>query len=235
VLLIGLWKKKFKLRHVFVFPLVYLLSLLPALLAGRSLGSALAIYLNQANQYSDRLTFNAPNIYQFLPFGGLDMQPAYMSILKFIPGVDPEQWSEWYTPDTIRYLLEALIPYAGMLVFCLVFYLFQRRNRIEMEQIWRLSLAFTLLMPLVLPKMHDRYFALAEIFSILYAIRYTKRWYVPVLVVFASFVSYMPFLARERPVDLRIAAAMMAVATGSVLYDLFGEYRADENRKLKAS
>jgi len=114
----------------------------------------------------------------------------------------------------------------------LLFYLFNRRKQLNMDHVWRLSLAFTLLLPTILPKMHDRYFALAEMFSILYAIRYPKRWYVPVLVIFASFEGYMPFLARERPVDMRIAAAMMVAATGLVLYDLISELRGSE-KELK--
>jgi len=234
VILLGLWGKKIKLRHALVFPAVYLISILPALLAGRSLISALSIYLHQAGQYNERLTYNAPNIYQFMPFGELSNQPAYTPILKFIPGVNGEQWNEWYTPDTIRYLLAALVPYAGMLALCLVFYLYNRRKKIGMGHIWELSLAFTLLLPLVLPKMHDRYFTLAEIFAILYALQYPKRWYVPVLVIFSSFMAYMPFLARERPVDMRLAAAMMIAAMGVVLYYLIRSLREKEELKMES-
>jgi hypothetical protein len=55
---------------------------------------------------------------------------------------------------------------------------------------------------------------------VLYALRYPKRWFVPVLVVGASFVSYMPFLTAERPVDLRVAALMMIAAAGVVMWDV---------------
>ncbi|MCL2810750.1 MAG: hypothetical protein FWD25_02550 [Clostridia bacterium] len=234
IVLLGLWGKKLKLRHALVFPAVYLISILPALIAGRSLISALSIYLRQAGQYNDRLTWNAPNIYQFMPFGELSNQPAYTPILKFIPGIDPTQWSEWYPPETIRYLQAALLPYAGMLVLCLLFYLYNRRKQIGMGHIWELSLAFTLLMPLVLPKMHDRYFLLAEIFAVLYAVRYPKRWYVPVLIIFSSFMGYMPFLARERPMDMRLAAAMMIAAMGIVLYHLIRSLREQKELKMES-
>jgi hypothetical protein len=146
--------------------------------------------------------------------------------LKHIPGVNAESWGVWYTPETVKYLLMALVPYAGMLLLGLLYYLFNRRKSLGMDQIWRLSLLSALLIPLVLPKMHDRYFALAEMFALLYAVRYPKRWYVPVLVCFASFESYMPFLARERPIDMRLAAAMMIAATGVVLADIVRELRA---------
>ncbi|MDR3050790.1 MAG: hypothetical protein LBU67_03610 [Oscillospiraceae bacterium] len=226
LVLFGLWQKKYKLRHLLVFPLSYLVIILPALLAGRSLISALTIYLRQATQYNERLTYNAPNIYQFFPFGEVSMQHSYTSILKFIPGVNAELWGEWWTKDTVRYLLAALVPYAGMLVLALVYYLYRGRKHVRLPHVWRLCLAFTLLMPLVLPKMHDRYFTLAEIFAILYAVRYPKRWFIPVLVVGASFEGYMPFLARERPLDMRIAAAMMIAAMGVVLWDIIRDMRA---------
>ncbi len=225
IVLLALWGKKYKLRHALVFVGVYLISLAPALLCGRSLVSALSIYIRQTGQYNDRLTFNAANIYQFMPFGELGSQPVYMAILKYIPGVSPTQVNEWYTLETIKYLLSALVPYAGILVLGAVYYLFNRRKWVNMNQIWRLSLAFTLLIPMVLPKMHDRYFALAELFAVLYAIRYPKRWYIPVMVTFSSFMSYLPFLARERPLDLRIAATIMVAATGLVLYDVMHELR----------
>lgn len=222
MVLFGLLHKKYKLRHALVFVAVYLLTVLPALLAGRGLMSALTIYMRQAAQYNDRLTQNAPNIYQFFPGGMLGHRPEWYSVLQFIPGVDRSVWSsEWYTLQSVGRLLTALAPYAIMLVLALIFYLWKRRRYVTMEQVWRLSLAFALLMPLVLPKMHDRYFYLAEIFSVLYALRYPKRWFVPVLVVWASFSGFMPFLMREAPVDMRIAALMMVTAMGVVLLDLF--------------
>ncbi len=226
MVLFGLLHKKYKPRHALVFIVTYMLIITPALLMGRSLVSALSIYFRQAAQYNDRLTYNAPNMYQFMPFGEVSMQHDYRSILQYFTQIDPATWGEWWTPDTVRYLQASLVPYAAMLVLALVFYLFNNRKYIKLEHVWMIAMAFTLLIPLVLPKMHDRYFMLAEIFAILYAVRYPKRWFIPVLVIWASFESYMPFIARERPLDMRIAAVMMMAAMGVVLWDMIRAMRA---------
>ncbi len=238
MVLFGLLHGKYKLRHAWVFPAVYLLLLLPALLAGRGLVSALTIYARQTAQYSYRLTMNAPNIYQFLPSGMVGNRPEWFAVLRYIPGVDPEIWSEWFTLKSISRLLSALVPFAGALVASLLFYLYKRRKYIALEQVWRLSLLSVLVLPLVLPKMHDRYFYLADVFAVLYALRYPKRWYVPVLVAGASFASYMPYLTTEKPIDLRIAALMMLAAAVIVWLDLAHALRearaADRERPPEA-
>jgi Gpi18-like mannosyltransferase len=226
MVLFALLKGKYKLRHLLIFPAVYLLLLAPALLAGRGLVSALSIYLRQTNQYGYRLTLGAPNIYQFWPGGMASYRPEWHTILSYLPDANPEAWNGWFTLQSAGMLNSALVPFAGAVVLSFVLYLHSRRKYIAQEQVWRLALAFALLLPLVLPKMHDRYFFLAEMFAVLYAVRYPKRWYVAALVCFGSFQSYMPFLARERPVDMRIAAAMIIAAMVVVLMDLVKEMRA---------
>ena len=76
-----------------------------------------------------------------------------------------------------------------------------------------------------MPKIHDRYFFLADMLSILYAARYRDRRFMPLLVVSASLMSYMPFITRQRPVDMRILALMMLTALVIVSRDLLGRMR----------
>ncbi|MFR6027375.1 MAG: hypothetical protein ACLUMK_12840 [Christensenellales bacterium] len=45
--------------------------------------------------------------------------------------------------------------------------------------------------------MHDRYFFLADMLSVLYAARYRDRRFMPLLVVSASLMSYMPFITAS--------------------------------------
>ena len=45
-----------------------------------------------------------------------------------------------------------------------------------------------------------------------YAARYRDRRFMPLLVVSASLMSYMPFITRQRPADMRILALMMLAA-----------------------
>ena len=64
-----LWlARRVKFWELWIFPGVYILTILPALLLGKPLQDILGIYFNQASQYP-RLTLNAPSVYQFVPYG----------------------------------------------------------------------------------------------------------------------------------------------------------------------
>lgn len=224
MVLFGLYFKKYKIRHALVFPVVYLLMILPALLMGRSLISTLMIYLNQASQYNSRLTYNAPNIYQLFP----DVEVGYTNewnLLKYIPGTESTDLDWMYTLDMMRGISQALIPFAAVIVVAVIYYLFQNRKYLDYSMVWMLVLLSTLLLPMILPKMHERYFALADMFAILYGLRYRKRFYVPVLVISSSFFSYYPFLFRFKHIDTRLVALLMIAATLIVLWDLFQAIR----------
>ena len=85
-----------------------------------------------------------------------------------------------------------------------------------------------LFLPLVLPKMHDRYFYLADMLCLLYGVRYPRRAAVPMLVIGASFASYMPFLTRARGVPMLVAAVMNIAALALITRDILGDLRAQQ-------
>ena len=63
VVLLALIHKKYKLRHAAVFFAAYIVTMLPALLAGRPFMDALSVYANQSlGQYNDRLTYSLKRI-----------------------------------------------------------------------------------------------------------------------------------------------------------------------------
>lgn len=64
IFLIPLWcafwfTGRVKFRHLLLFPVGYLATILPALALGRPLSTILSVYLNQMGEYSSRLTLNA--------------------------------------------------------------------------------------------------------------------------------------------------------------------------------
>jgi len=73
--------------------------------------------------------------------------------------------------------------------------------------------AFSCLTPLLLPHMHERYIFLGDVLCVLYAFLSPRHFWVALLVVGASFVSYFPFLFGTMPVPLWFAAVMLAVAS----------------------
>lgn len=85
-----------------------------------------------------------------------------------------------------------------------------------------LSLAFVLLLPLLLPRMHERYFYPADVLSLLYAFYFPKRAFLPVIVVSVSVLSYWPSLFGAPPVPMPVLPVFLIMALGVVLRDLFG-------------
>jgi uncharacterized membrane protein len=72
--------------------------------------------------------------------------------------------------------------------------------------------------------MHERYFYMADVLSIVVAFYRPRLWLVPVLVQFASFFSYLPFLfgrrgAETTVIGFPVLAAAMLVALILVVWD----------------
>lgn len=88
IVLLGLIHGEYKPKHALVFALAYLATTVPALIAGRSLGDALGVYVNQSvGQYYDRLTYNAPNLYTFFPMLVFANTQEY-TWMRYIAGVN---------------------------------------------------------------------------------------------------------------------------------------------------
>ncbi len=79
------------------------------------------------------------------------------------------------------------------------------------------------MLAILLPRMHDRYFFLADVMSILYFFYNKKRWYVPCGVIFASYVSYAHYLIQMSDINQLITAAVLLVILAICLRELIDE------------
>lgn len=99
---------------------------------------------------------------------------------------------------------------AGAFVL-LIAYLASRKR----AEYFTLALMCVLALPYALPRMHERYFYLADVFAVLFALAFPKRWFVVVGVVTASLLSYVPYLSGQiallssYSVDLRIPSVLL--------------------------
>ncbi len=174
---------RMRVRHLPVFPAVFLAIMLPPLLAGRSLADTFGIYGNQTGAYP-YLSLNATSFWSMLPneyFDALDPAPVLL---------------------------------AGIVVVGLLYVFLGRYARLRTGDLLALSLVFTLAIPWLLPRMHERYFYLAELLSIVYAARYPRRLPVAVLVLGGGYLAYCSYLFGGMPI---LSTAAVAAIFGLTL------------------
>jgi Gpi18-like mannosyltransferase len=212
----------FKLQAVFLFPLllvlvlggripwrcltaipvVYLLLDVPALLAGAAPGPLLTVYV-KASTFATQLTMGAPSVWQFFRGEkGLETMRT--------PGV--------------------LFAGALVLIGCLLVLL--SRAELTDTRILLLGTVSVVLLPFVLPSMHDRYFYLADVLTVILAFHLPRRtWYLPVAVQFTSLLCYIPFLfwalPGNEPVDYRLLAGIEGLVLIALLYEAVRQLRPD--------
>lgn len=235
VVLLGLIHKRYKLRDAAVFFAAYLATMLPALLAGRPFMDALSVYANQSvGQYYDRLSYNAPTLYNLFP------------MMEF-GSTRPFAWARYVKDAQVlennEYLVGALMPalqnaalYACVaLALMAVIYWLMHWREVTTDMTLNFALFCAIFLPFIMPKMHERYFFLADMLSVLYAFRRKDRRFMPLLVVGASFVSYMAYLMRNRPVEDYVLSLVMLGALAVAGYDLLQGMRAQRSKLAEGS
>ncbi|MFD9895186.1 hypothetical protein ACFWY9_38090 [Amycolatopsis sp. NPDC059027] len=165
LLLVLLLKKWLPWRVLPVVPGVVLLLDIPALLAGAPIGQLLSVYAQQTSSYPE-LSLRAPSIYQFFPAG------ADAAVIRPIG-----------------------VAVTGLVVLGLCLGVLLSRVRLTTTKIVLMGATSALLVPFLLPSMHERYFYLAEVLTVIAAFHLPRRlWYVPVLVQVASVFAYLEVL-----------------------------------------
>ena len=230
IVLLGLLHKRFNLKHALAFFAAYVVTMIPAMVAGRSFVDAISVYANQSmGQYYDRLTYNAPNLYLFFPMIEFASSQEY-TWMRFVDGLDSKATNPYLDYALMPDLQHAALYACIILVLIAVIYWLIHYREITPDMTLDLALFFAIFLPFVMPKIHDRYFFMADMLSVLYAFRYKNRRFMPVLVMGASLLCYMPFLTRQRPVDERWLALMMLAALVIVSRDLLHKMR--KNRAM---
>lgn len=232
VVLLGLLHKKYRLRDALVFLAAYVVTMIPALLAGKPFMEALMVYANQSmGQYYDRLTYGAPNLYMLFPMMDFSTGQPF-KWMRYIPGLDALGVNPYLNPDIYPDLQHAALYACVILVLLAVIYWLAHWREITPEMMLDFAFFCAIFLPFVMPKMHERYFFLADVLAVLYAVRHERRRYMPLLVAGASLTSYASYLMRQVPVDQRISALMMLAALVIVGHDLLARMR--QNRAALA-
>jgi Gpi18-like mannosyltransferase len=111
----------------------------------------------------------------------------------------PSAWAlipnEYYSE-----LSAAPVLVAGTVVVLLLYVFLRRQQRLGMRELLDLALIFTLAVPWLLPKMHERYFYLAEMLSIVYGANHPQRLPVAVVLLGGGFLIYSSYLFGGMPI-----------------------------------
>ena len=188
MLLVFLIKRSIKWRDIWVFPVAYVALLLPAIFAGRTLHDVLSVYFGQMGEAS-LLQLTCPSIYGFFE-----------------------------KTAVIPTLVDAGVFFAGIFVIILLSYVYLRRERIGERELIEIMFLFTLIIPFLLPHMHERYFFSADVVSFLYLFLYPKRWFVPLTMTSISCICYIPYLYYQTiPLPISVLSTALLFLIGYVL------------------
>ncbi|MBB3693599.1 hypothetical protein [Sphingomonas sp. BK580] len=150
-----------------LLPTTYAAMMLPAWIAGRPARDLALLYLYQGAYFHD-LARSVPNMWQVLR--------ALAPELPYVPGV----------------LVGLLLAAAAVVLVALA----SRRRLDDPERVLLVALTGAMLVPYLLPKMHNRYFFLADVLAFAYAMvaGSPRAMRIAVLAQIASFLSYATFL-----------------------------------------
>ena len=200
VLFVMLLAGRVRIRHLLAIPAVYIALAVPAWALGRPLRQLLLIYVDQGGQYQ-QLTLGAPTLYAFI-------RPN----AELLP--------------TVR---TAGIAFALAGVLALAYIALRHRTATDPAWIVLTAAASSLLVPFLLPGMHERYFMQADVLTVVAALWLPSLWAVPLLTQVASFMSYLPYMFRYRgvpPMDLRLLSLAMFAALALLIRQLLRDVPA---------
>jgi Gpi18-like mannosyltransferase len=196
MLIVFLFLRKVRIRDIWVLIATFFATLVPAIIAGRSFMSTISIYSEQTNSYPN-MVLNTPNIY------------ALLGNVRF---------------ENFNF---AAIMLAGIATISLLYFLYVNRNKITTATDYvSIAFAFVLLIPMLLPRMHERYFFMADVLAVVLAFFNKKRWYFAPIIIIGSYMTYVRFLlGREYLIPIEYASIIMVFITFIAVKDLFEQIK----------
>lgn len=188
--------KRVKLWQLFLFPVTYVITILPAVLAGRSLGDLLTLYFRNTGSIGDGLNYNSSSVYALLNFDALPPEGAARVgiVLAFFLCISV---------------------FTGMLL---------RRENIDNQVLLGVAVLFAIGIPYLLPHMHDRYFFIADILTFALAVVSPKLSLMPACVSFGSLLGYHAYLKMRYLMPMRYGSMAMLIAllfaVGYIIFSL---------------
>lgn len=187
VLLIG---RRVKLWHFLLFPVTYVVLMLPAVLAGYPLLDTITLYFDQMGTVGSGLNYNSPSIYTFANGVANENPASALGILA-----------------------------AFMLMAAVFAWAFVRRRHLSDWAILGCAVVLAIGIPYFLPHMHERYFFAADILTLLLAMAAPEYLVLPILCEFASLLGYHAYLKMRYLLPMSYGAVALAIAlAGAIIF-----------------
>ena len=202
--IILLWLfKKIKTIDFLWIPLMYFISIVPAWMAGRPFSELLGIYFAQVGVDTNRLSMKYPNIYYII--GELNLP-------------------EWYTHAGKYFAVGVILLFMVALIYKLM------KTRLTPELLLLICYSQGALALYFLPQMHERYGYFIEIIAIILGVLCIKMFWVPVVHILITFITYSYYYNYDRPKNIPIfvlalcmLALMLVMIYKTVVYREKGE------------
>lgn len=192
VFLVFLFSGRLKLRHLPLFPAVYLAAVSPAIIAGRPLLDTLLLYVTQGATVGSALNYNSPSIYSL-----------FYNVAE---------------PDRAAMLG---IVFAFLFCLAMFAALFRFRRQLDSAALTLSAFIFVLAVPLFLPHMHERYFFMADVLALAIAFIFPKAAFFPPLCAFASLLGYHAYLQGRFFLPMYYGFILLALTLLLSLFMLF--------------
>lgn len=202
------WRRSYRKSVLLVPVAIYVAVGFPVVLFGRSFVDLLKIYPRQAQIFTD-LSISAPSLWA----------------VCFLTADRCRGGAGWLGVGVT--LMSVILTVAAVLVFC------RRRWRDAFASTMLAATGSALLVPLVLPRMHERYFFPADVLSFLLAVCIPRLWYLAVGVQVASWLSYATYLWGWSALALVSGAALNTACLVALLVEAArAEPGAERSRPL---
>lgn len=202
---LGWLKKQYPIWFFAYPPLIYLLTIAPSFLAGRHLRELLLIYFNNAT--GKYLVAGIPNFFTFVPSG-------------------MDHYAFWTAFGLSAAAFVIIAAFLGV-------YLRTRSETLSDELTMELVLFSALAAGFFLPQMHDRYYFLADVFSVVFCFLRRSYVLVPLAVLTASLLAYLNHLFDVRPIDFVYPSIGVSLVVIFLFVDLLR--RSDDARRLPSN
>ena len=167
VFAVFVFQRKIKWQHLFIFPLTYILLILPAVIAGRPILETVTLYFDQTGSIGSGLNYNSPSLF---------------ALWDFAEDPDSEKLSR----------VGIIAAFAYMVILLAAGYFF--RDRLKGRSFLIFCALMVLGIPFLLPHMHDRYFYPADIMTLALAFVLPVSSVCSAAVEFASLLGYHAYL-----------------------------------------